>query len=164
MVTDDGRRPWHQRFQAVKIEQGLVACWWGQRPLRLLAAREYWRLNILLRKAHDHGRGALAAHVRRLMSLIGGTKRWPELFPDASPHPGDCDIDGFIGVAYLPQPPDCWRPDAVWPGWRHLAHAHEGEAAMERAWAEVSADPLRFLETRELLWVREFPGQTREAL
>ena len=140
VVTDDGRRPWHKMFRVRDLGGGeRIAYWWGQ-----------YRDDGMDTRAHaytDRVEGAVERAVeramkkrlptywlglRRIRHSLWAPDAWFGTVPGASPHPGRCSKVGYIGIAMLPDPPDCWRPDAVWPGWRHLAH--DGDAHMALLW------------------------------
>lgn len=146
LVTDDGRRPWHSQFRVRETADGRrVAYWWGafdfesgtrqtvmgrltrirRRVLRFLADREVegdtaWLTSVLA--PLKEMRGAAAGFV------------WYGHISGASEHWGECSTEHFIGIAYLPSSPDCWRLNAVWPMWAHLAH---GTYECPRKWDEL---------------------------
>lgn len=148
VVRDDGRRPWHRRFVIRHLADGRrVAYWWGSYTPDRDAAQD--RLLDLSRhrweefQALGFDRDELLAMGNAVAGAVWTRDR--RLRRRAGPHPGHCSNDGFVGIAFLPDPPDCWLADSVWPGWRHLAHYRywlqpdpppDGwcEAEMEETW------------------------------
>lgn len=149
VVTEDGRRPWHKKFVVRQTDAGPIAYWWGQfvdvgNPmLRREAYARVQRVYKRRRRVYKR-RYMFTKHISRLAVMVGGAP-WRELDYRAAPHPGPCNMHDYVGIAYLPPAPDCWRPDAIWPNWRHLAH---GEEECARAWAtleEASDEQLQAL-------------------
>src|SRR4030042_3308527 len=131
VVTDDGRRPWHREFRVRETEDGRwIAYWWGSGsdPCRL---GYYLRAELLVYSPAMLGKHDLCDRISIISHVLLGSD-WRSMgVESASPHQGSCNPAHYVGIAFLPQSPNCWRPDAVWPGWKHLAH---GRKECTRAW------------------------------
>jgi len=148
VVTDDGRRPWHERCLVPELADGRkIICWWGNKQSDPYT--NLWRrfLNLSLRVKDLGVRGQdLFWRLYEIGKYLGGGNFYPAL-SRSMPHSGSCNAGAFVGVAFLPDPPKCWLPDAVWPGWRHLAH---GRKNCEKIWEQLEkAAPEELLDLLE---------------
>ena len=122
VVTDDGRRPWHDKFAVRQLDDGrLIAFWlgswnWGE--------RQHHRYRDASERALRLGKFELGYTLHRIgASLFGGD--FPLFVSGSYPHPDFCGGDYYVGIAFLPKPPSCWLATAIWPGWKHLVHGKE---------------------------------------
>lgn len=149
VVTEDGKRPWHREFRVRYLERGRVAYWWGQyqtnsdaplRPVRMRVSRI-----IGQRKRNNSLPNSMDQRLADMHAALSGNS-WTHMnILGAMPHVLDCDINGYVGIAWLPDNP--WPPLAVWPGWKHLAHAPDCQAEFARLEAMSDEELVAILDT-----------------
>lgn len=143
VVTDEGRRPWHRMFRARELLDGRrVAYWWGQ--YREIGDTTRGSHQRLVRLGGEIVRKGILERHSRLFDIetkvsdaalaLSGYNWHCKGISGVSTHAGLCNQFAYVGTAFLPALPDCWRPDAVWPGWKHLAH---GEKECARVWKQL---------------------------
>ena len=147
VVTDDGRRPWHKQFRVRETEDGRrVAYWWGsfyygdnaRVHLSARVRRVAVRMLRLLSRNSDAISASKRAQLDRLKRMRGALsgKPWYGTIAGGRVHTESCNVLDYIGMAYLPDSPDCWQVDKVWPEWKHLAH---GEVDCQEVWSGLEA-------------------------
>ena len=120
IVAEDGRCPCHSKFVVRELEDGrLIAFWVGSWAS---STRQSYRYKNAAIWAQKRGNLELGFRLHNIGLPFFGLE-FEERVPGACPHKQPTCDGKYLGIAFLPKPPLCWLPTAVWPGWRHLCHS-----------------------------------------